>query len=149
MTTPASPPVPDPVSGPTPSPFRPPVSCPGITPCRDSAKTPIQDLDVETIKTWKLYNVELQAAWDFAKYGFAGTLENVRLTDEAVFSLTIFMPPSIRAKYYRYDFDFRGDIREYRIPRDPPMVIQCHGINWFPVYRSTTILCGSWRYACG
>ncbi|OKO95911.1 hypothetical protein PENSUB_10932 [Penicillium subrubescens] len=155
MTCPATPtvpnPVPDLIPDPVPDPARgpdcPPIPCP-VLPYRDGTRTPIQDLDLENIKNWKLYNVDLQAAWGFAKHGFAGTLENVRLTDEAVFAFTIFMPPSMRAKYFRYDFDSRGDIREYRIPRDPPMVIQCHGINWFPVYRSTTILCGTWRFAC-
>ncbi|KAF3401695.1 hypothetical protein F1880_010095 [Penicillium rolfsii] len=152
MTTPASASNseldPDPVSDPAQGPDCPSVPRP-MTPCRDGTRTPIQELDIETIRDWKLYNVDLQAAWELAKHGFAGTLENVRLTDEAVFAFTIFMPPSMRAKYFRYDFDSRGDIREYRIPRDPPMVIQCHGINWFPVYRSTTILCGTWRFACG
>jgi hypothetical protein len=124
-----------------------PAPAPPIT--RNGTRTPIQDLDIETIKKWDIYTCDLQQAWNFAKRGFAATLDNVRLSDEAVFALTVFMPPSLRAKYYRYDFDSRGDIREYRVPRDPPMVIQCHGINWFPVYRKTTILCGSWSLACG
>ncbi|KAJ5150892.1 uncharacterized protein N7482_010144 [Penicillium canariense] len=115
----------------------------------DGARTPFKDLDIEAIKSWKLYTFDLQRAWDHAKQAFAHTIQNVRLSDEAVFAVTIFMPASLRAKYYRYDFDSRGDIREYRIPRDPPMVIQCHGINWFPVYRMTNILCGSWNKACG
>jgi hypothetical protein len=29
------------------------------------------------------------------------------------------------------------------------MVIQSHGISWFPIYRGVNILCGSWRGACG
>ncbi|CEJ62057.1 hypothetical protein PMG11_10570 [Penicillium brasilianum] len=112
-------------------------------------RTPREDLDLVAFKKWEVYSVDLLRVWDFAKEGFKDIPKNVRLSDEAAFAISVFMPRSLRAIYYPYDFDSHGDLREFRIAQDPPMIIQCHGINWFPVYRGVNILCGSWWPACG
>lgn len=112
-------------------------------------RTPVEALDIGRMRTWEIYHIDLRRAWDLAKKGFRGVPKNMRLSDEAAFALSVFMPPSMRAKYFPYDFDSRGDLRECRVAQDPPMIIQCHGINWFPTYRGSNILCGSWWGAVG
>jgi len=74
------------------------------------------------------------------------TPHRVNPSDQVVFWSTLFLTQDERHKAYPSAFDKHGDIRVTRLPQDPPMVIEAHGLHWHPMWKGASILCGSdWR----
>lgn len=51
-------------------------------------------------------------------------------------------PADSHSRRFAADFDSKGKVRSTRVPRDPLLIIEAHGIAWFPTYMGY-LLCGN------
>ncbi|OQD78657.1 hypothetical protein PENDEC_c001G01710 [Penicillium decumbens] len=75
--------------------------------------------------------------------------KRVRASDQVVFWAMLHMKQEDRYATWPAEFDSHGDIRWTRVPRGPPMIVEAHGLFWFPVWKGAYILNAEWWTATG
>lgn len=67
---------------------------------------------------------------------------NVKLCDWAVYQVVHVCDVQERSERWKYDFGKNGLIRATRIPNGQPVLIEAHGLLWFPVFSGYYVLLG-------